>query len=324
MLQLGQAEPLRLQRVVAVRQARIGRLHGGDEGIHHLILHHVGAVARAGGARVAPPAVLDLLVLRQHVGDQGEQPRLLGQSGGDARRRSSTPRPILVGQAVESIRHRQPLLADGDAHGGDRLCRTGAPRRPAPLPTSRAAASPPPPTAGAGGRRASRAARASSAPAPGFRHSGGAAAGILEAVKLEGEEQQVGGDRRHPLCHRLLEAAVGGVLGIGGEDEAGVGHHPPEDLLDRLVFWRWRRPAHPLPGWPAGRQSATRRPWRAPPPPQGRRPGGDRPARHTDRTGPTPAGIRRWRQRRVRYREGEGRADGGHGRPCTALRWPSI
>ena len=64
---------LRLHRVIAVRQARIGVAHGGGQRIDHLALDAVGEVARIGDVLEAAPAVGDLLVLGERVGDQREE-----------------------------------------------------------------------------------------------------------------------------------------------------------------------------------------------------------------------------------------------------------
>ena len=50
--QLRQAEPLRLHQVVAMRQPREIGAHRRDQCVDNLILHHVGAIAVAAGARV--------------------------------------------------------------------------------------------------------------------------------------------------------------------------------------------------------------------------------------------------------------------------------
>jgi hypothetical protein len=58
--------------VVAVRQARIGRAHGGDQRIDHFALDAVGQMPRVGDVLEAAPAVGDFLVLGERVGDQRE------------------------------------------------------------------------------------------------------------------------------------------------------------------------------------------------------------------------------------------------------------
>ncbi len=72
-------EPLRFQLVVAVRQARIGSLHGIDQGRDHLRLDPVRQVAGIGDIAEAAPAIRDLLVLGERVGDQREDPQVRPQ-----------------------------------------------------------------------------------------------------------------------------------------------------------------------------------------------------------------------------------------------------
>ena len=55
-----------------MRQARIGGAHGGDQRVHHLGLDAIGEVARIGDVPEAAPAIRDLLVLGERVGDQRE------------------------------------------------------------------------------------------------------------------------------------------------------------------------------------------------------------------------------------------------------------
>jgi hypothetical protein len=66
------AEPSRLQCIVAMRQFRIGRTHGGDQGLHHFGFDAVREMARVGNVLEATPAIGNFLVLRQRIGDQRE------------------------------------------------------------------------------------------------------------------------------------------------------------------------------------------------------------------------------------------------------------
>jgi thiamine monophosphate kinase len=60
-----------------VRQARIGLAHGGGQRIHDLALDAVGEMARIRDILEAAPAVGDLLVLGERVGDQREGAQLV-------------------------------------------------------------------------------------------------------------------------------------------------------------------------------------------------------------------------------------------------------
>ena len=86
-LQLLEAEPLRLQCIIPMRQPAIIRRHRRAERVHNLVLHHVRPVARAGGTRVVAPGIDDLFVLGQRVGHQREQPYVALEHLADRRRR---------------------------------------------------------------------------------------------------------------------------------------------------------------------------------------------------------------------------------------------
>ena len=73
MLQRVLAEPFGLQPVIAVREARIGGPHRGDQRIDHLALDAIGEMARVGDILEAAPAVGNFLVLGERVGDQRER-----------------------------------------------------------------------------------------------------------------------------------------------------------------------------------------------------------------------------------------------------------
>ena len=88
---------LGLQRIVAVRQLRIGCAHGCDQRLHHFGLDAVRQMARIGDVLEAAPAVGNLLVLGERVGDQRERPQVLleglGQRLGGAPCASCRRRP---------------------------------------------------------------------------------------------------------------------------------------------------------------------------------------------------------------------------------------
>ena len=76
-LQLLLAEPARLQRVVAMREPRIGGAHRRYQRIDHLRLDPVREMPRRSDVLEAPPLVGDRLVLGEHVGDVGEETEIL-------------------------------------------------------------------------------------------------------------------------------------------------------------------------------------------------------------------------------------------------------
>ncbi|QYU71095.1 molecular chaperone DnaK [Leptolyngbya sp. 15MV] len=228
------AQPLRLHRVVAMRKPRKALAHGGDEGIHHLVLHHVGPVPVGGRARIVPPAVDDLLVLRQHVGDQAEQADIGPERLRDALRRRRAHLAVPVRELVQRGGDGQFLARHRHAHARDRLVEQPVP--------------------GGAARhfllvqqlldlvgklvRAEHAKVAQPGP-PASQRLGGAELllerRILHAVQLQRQEQQMRGDRRHALLNRLVEAAIGGILRIAREHELRIGHGAPQLLLDRFV-----------------------------------------------------------------------------------------
>ena len=231
-LQLLQPQPFRLQQIVAMRQPReIGR-DRAHQRVHHRVLDHVGAVAIARRAIVVAPAVDDLLVLGERVRHQREQPDVTPENLPDRPPGRLTHRPVLVRKLVQRRTHRQLLAADADPQPGDRLIEQPGP-----------------------GRRAGdllfvqqflqrvlqlvRAEHAQIAqPGPVARQSGvGQLAlkrGLVEAVHLQGEEDQVARNHRHPLAHRLVEFADLGIVRIAAEQQLRVGHHAPQHFLDPL------------------------------------------------------------------------------------------
>jgi hypothetical protein len=60
-----------------MRGSRIGRAHGTHQGLHHLRLDAVGQMPAVGHILEAAPAVGNLLVLSERVGDQREETRVL-------------------------------------------------------------------------------------------------------------------------------------------------------------------------------------------------------------------------------------------------------
>ena len=87
--ELLEAHPLGLERVVAVRDPGIGVLDGRDQRVHDLVLDLVREVARGDRPREVAPAVLDLLVLGEGVGDPAQRDPCCAR----ARPRSTRPRP---------------------------------------------------------------------------------------------------------------------------------------------------------------------------------------------------------------------------------------
>ena len=58
---------------------------------------------------------------------------------------------------------------------------------------------------------------------------------IIDAVELKLEEQEIAGERRHPLVRVPVELRPPGVARIGGVKQRGVGHEAAGQILHRLV-----------------------------------------------------------------------------------------
>ena len=58
---------------------------------------------------------------------------------------------------------------------------------------------------------------------------------IVDAVELEGEEQELARGRGQPLLRVAVELGPLRIGGVARIDEAGIGHDPAEEVLDRLV-----------------------------------------------------------------------------------------
>jgi hypothetical protein len=73
------------------------------------------------GRGKTPPAVLDLLVLGERVGDQREEPRVAAEHFADRERRVPPHRRVAVGEKVHCLRLRQLPAAEREAQFGNRL-----------------------------------------------------------------------------------------------------------------------------------------------------------------------------------------------------------
>ena len=71
-LELVQPQPLGLHGVVAVGDAGEGLGHGVGQRLHHLVLDLVGNIAGGYRALIAPPAVVNFLLLDHRVVDPGQ------------------------------------------------------------------------------------------------------------------------------------------------------------------------------------------------------------------------------------------------------------
>ena len=121
------AEPLSLELVIAVRELRIGGLHRFGESIYHLVLDHVGKVHRRLWSRILAPAVVDLLVLGERVGDQRENRDILALHLAEGFGCFLADLRILARELVEDLRLAQHLVAKGIAQARDGLVEQARP-----------------------------------------------------------------------------------------------------------------------------------------------------------------------------------------------------
>ena len=121
------AEPLRFQLVVAVRELGVSLLDRRRERVDHLVLHDVGEVTERLRPRVLAPAVVDLLVLDQRVGDQREDRDILALHLAERLGGFLAYRGVLVRQLVEDLRLAQHLVAERIAQPRDRLVEQARP-----------------------------------------------------------------------------------------------------------------------------------------------------------------------------------------------------
>ena len=64
---------------------------------------------------------------------------------------------------------------------------------------------------------------------------GGVQRGVVDAVELKREEQEMDGGRGQPLLHVAVELGARRVAAVAGIEQRGVGDQPPERVLDCLV-----------------------------------------------------------------------------------------
>lgn len=97
-------EPAGLQRVIAMRQSRIGCTYRCDQRIDDYTLDTVSEMARVGDVLKAAPAIGNVLILGERVGDQRES-ALVGLEGF---RQRLPGRLALLGRAI--LQHVQGRL----------------------------------------------------------------------------------------------------------------------------------------------------------------------------------------------------------------------
>ena len=216
-----------------MREARIGVRHRRDQRLDHLALDAVGEVARIGDVGEFAPAVGDLLVLGERVGDEGEDAQVRAERRGERVGRRLALLLVGVLQLAEQRLERQALALEVEPQRRHRLVEQ-------PVPGGRAGdgffqeqlldlvgklvrlllADVLEPGAVMAERR---------------RRHRRLELGVVEAVELEFEEQQIAGDLGHALVRVAVELRPRGVARVAGIEQRGVGHDAPDQVLQRLV-----------------------------------------------------------------------------------------
>ncbi|MPL71127.1 hypothetical protein SDC9_16898 [bioreactor metagenome] len=228
-----EAQPFRLQRVIAVAEPRIGGDHGVAQRLDHLGLDVVRQVPRRLRRRHLAPAVLDLLLLGQRVVHAREDLDVVGEDLGERMGRGLALRPVVVGHQRRRRLEAQRLALDLEGQRGGGLVEEAIPgggaddrlvvqeflelvgqliglHRPHPVEDRLVA---------------------------GHRRIGedGLIGRVVDAVELEREEDERRGEGGDPVLRvrqELGARAVDGVLIIA---QPGIGHDPPGRGLDRFV-----------------------------------------------------------------------------------------
>ena len=116
---------------------------------------------------------------------------------------------------------------------------------------------------------------------------------VVEPVELELEEQEIAGERGHPLVRVAIELRAGGVAGVGGVEQRRIGHDAADQVLHRFVGFDRRRQRLARSGRSAHaracRARSRRSAWLAPRRARDRRRSAANPCPRRDRRAATPA-----------------------------------
>ena len=226
-----------------MRQARVARLHGRHERVHDLALDPVRQVPRVRDVGKPAPAVGNLLVLGERVGDEREQAQVGAEGFGKRIGGRFTLFIVGVLQQIERRLDRQRLAVHLEARRRDGLVEQAVPGRIArhgffveqlfelvveliglfladvldPRPVM--------PEGRVGHRALERR--------------------IVDAVELEREEEHVERRRRDALLNIAEELRPRGVGGVAGMDQRRIGDQSSEQFLDALVALDRRRKGAP-------------------------------------------------------------------------------
>jgi len=214
-------------------QPRIGGAHRDHQRIDNLALDPVRQMAVVGDVGEAAPAVGDLLVLGERVGDQRELLNALLECRGKRLRSGFALFAVAILQLIERLLDGERLARDFEAQVGD-----GGVELPVP---------------GRIGRHRLFVKQLLDAvleligPIPAHvleprpvmaEHPighGGVEHRVVDAVELEFEEKQPRPRRGHALLHIAVKLGARRIDGVALVDQRRVGAEPPAEIADRLV-----------------------------------------------------------------------------------------
>ncbi len=227
------AEPSGFQRVIAMREARIGVGHRLDQRLDDLALDPIGEVPRIRHVGEFSPPVGDFLVLGERARDESEQAQVRAERGGERVRRRLAFRRVRVLKLAEQRLEREALALEVESQRRRRVVEQPIPR----------------------GAAADRLLQEQSLEIIGqlmgllladvlepwtvmperWRSHRRLEPRVVDAVELELEEQEIAGERRHAFVRVAVELRPAGVAGVGGIEERRIGHDAPGQILHRFV-----------------------------------------------------------------------------------------
>ena len=209
-----------------MRKLRVGITHGADQRVDHVVLDIIHQVAHGDRPLEFAPVVLDRFVLRQRVGDMGEDTKICAEDLADRPGRVLPDLALGVGQEVERLRAGQRLAADRETQARDRLVEQAYPGVPSgdSLLVQQALEL----VVELVGAQGTHVAQPGSI--AGQRRFGerGFERSVVDVVQLEGEEDQPCVNRVHTLLNGLIEASDLRIAHVAGVDQLGVAHDPVE------------------------------------------------------------------------------------------------
>ena len=227
------AEPAGFERVIAMRKARIGVRHRRNQRLDNLGLDPIGEMARIGDVLEFAPAIGGLLVLGQRAGDEGEETQVGAERLGERVGRRFPGLRVRILQFAEQRLERQALAFKVEPQRRHRVVEQPVP----------------------GGRGADRLVQEQSFEVVGKlmrllladvlepgavmakrrRRHGGVQFGVVDAIELELEEQEIAGERGHAFLRVAMELRDYRIAGVGGVEQRRVGHDAAGQILQRLV-----------------------------------------------------------------------------------------